>query len=72
MPDCRNPDREHRRAVSRESHSFPRTGLPENVMKNFFKKGIDNPQRRVYKWHMKGNGVFEYTLRGAFSFMKSK
>lgn len=44
----------------------------ENAMKTFFKKGIDNPARRVYKWHMKGNGVFEYTLRGAFSFMKSK
>ena len=38
-------------------------------MKIFFKKGIDNPPRRVYKWHMKGNGVFEFTLRGAFSFL---
>lgn len=53
MPDRRNPDREHRRTASRESHSFPRTGLPENVMKYFFKKGIDILGGRVYNMLMK-------------------
>lgn len=40
----------------------------ENAMKTFFKKGIDNPARRVYKWHMKGNGVFELHTQRRFLF----